>query len=76
MGGLDMAFPLRLDEKQDATLNSFLASSGHATKSKAIIWLIENAERLIESDKKLNDITDAYERKQMAEELISSLLTR
>lgn len=69
-----MAFPLRLDENKEKCLESFMAASGHATKSKAIFWLIENAERLIESDKKLNDITDAYERKRIADDLISSLL--
>lgn len=71
-----MAFLLRPNESQDKCLNSFMELTGHATKSKAIFWLIENAERLIESDKKLNDITDAYERKQMADDLISSLLAR
>jgi len=71
-----MAITLRLDENQEKYLSKFMDSSYHSTKSKAVLWLIENAERLVESDKKLNAITDAHERKTSAENLLSDLLTR
>lgn len=71
-----MAFPIRPNEEQNKILESFVSTSGHATKSKAILWLIENAQRLVDSDKTLTDIKNAHERRSAADNLISELLTR
>ncbi len=71
-----MAITIRLDEQQEILLGSFMENSGHATKSKSVLWLIENAERLIAADEKLNAITVAYERQQAESDLIAKLLTR
>lgn len=71
-----MAITLRPTEEHDKKLDAFMAEQGHATKSKALLWLIDNAERLVESDKRLNAISEAYERQQRATEMLSDLLPR
>lgn len=55
-----MAFNLRLNEKQDDLLVSFMGKKEFATKSKAIIWLIENADYLLDSSSSLEDVKKVY----------------
>lgn len=71
-----MAISLRPDEEQDRKLKAFMTANGHKTKNKALIWLIENSERLIESDKILNAIADARKQKLYADEMLANHLHR
>ncbi len=70
-----MAITLRTDTQQDEALENFMKLKGHATKSKAILWLIENGLNLCESHEKLNAITEGYERIAAEKEMIAELLS-
>ena len=68
-----MAITIRLTEEQETTLESFMASSDNATKSKAVIWLIENAERLCKNDKTLCSLVMAERKKTEALEQLKDV---
>lgn len=69
-----MAITLRTEKNQDEALREFMELKGHATKSKAILWLIENGLSLCESHEKLNAISEGYERIAAEKKMIAELL--
>lgn len=71
-----MAITLRTDESHDKALAKFMSKQGHATKNKAVIWLIENAELLTKSYETLNDIKEANERRAAEEKKIAKLFAQ
>lgn len=50
-----MAITLRFTDEQEQTLARVLQLTGQSTKSKAIMFLIENAESLLESQQLMKD---------------------
>ncbi|QYJ87856.1 hypothetical protein K0I73_09445 [Shewanella mesophila] len=51
-----MAITIRLNEKQEQQLQEAMKLTGEATKSKTILYLIENAKRHITDRKELNEL--------------------
>lgn len=54
-----MAITLRPSESQDKELLVFMDNQGYATKNKALAWLMENANRLVENDKIMGEMIKA-----------------
>ncbi|MGI2119410.1 hypothetical protein [Shewanella baltica] len=52
-----MAITLRLDDEQEEKLQKLMEAIGEATKSKAIIYMIENGEKLISIRKEYNELS-------------------
>lgn len=71
-----MAITLRTDENHDKALAKFMSAQGHATKNKAVLWLIENAELLTKSHETLNAIKESHERSAAEEKKIAKLLSQ
>ena len=71
-----MAITLRTNEDHDKALNNFMSKQGHATKNKAVLWLIENAEVLMKSHETLNAIKESHERTAAEEKKIAKLLSQ
>ena len=67
-------FTIRATEEQDKALEAFMSENDFSTKSKAVLWLIENSSKLRESRERLNAIKVSHERMAQEKELIALLL--
>ncbi|TVL11310.1 hypothetical protein AYI92_21075 [Shewanella xiamenensis] len=52
-----MALTIRLTDEQEEKLQKLMEATGEATKSKAIIYMIENGEKLIKARQEYNELT-------------------
>ncbi|WP_434951832.1 hypothetical protein ACRWQL_01090 [Shewanella sp. HL-SH4] len=66
-------FTIRADEKQEKALDSFMEKSNFAAKTKAVLWLIENAERLVKNDEILCELVKAEREKNKAIEKLKNV---
>ena len=69
-------FTIRATEEQDKALEAFMSENDFSTKSKAVLWLIENSSKLRESRERLNAIKVSHERMAQEKELIALLLSQ
>jgi ABC-type phosphate/phosphonate transport system substrate-binding protein len=51
-----MAMVLRLNEEQEKKLEELMIEVGEATKSKAIIYMIENSKEILRNDRVYKEI--------------------
>ncbi len=52
-----MALTIRLTDEQEEKLQKLMEATGEATKSKAIIYMIENGEKLIRTRQEYNELS-------------------
>lgn len=52
-----MAITIRLTDEQEKMLQRVMKQTEQATKSKAIIYMIENGEKLIKTRKEYNELS-------------------
>ncbi|MEL4257703.1 hypothetical protein AAEH95_21545 [Shewanella xiamenensis] len=68
-----MAMVLRLNEEQEKKLEELMKEVGEATKSKAIIYMIENSKEILKNNKIYNEIVKLEEEIKEAERKIAKL---
>lgn len=64
-------FTIRATEEEEEALQEFMEAKGFASKSKAVIWLIENGLNLCESHEKLKYISENKEVIETEEKIIA-----
>lgn len=70
-----MAITLRLSEEQEAQLQVMMEQTGQATKSKAILYMIENSKEILKNDAAFRAIKGLEEEIKIAEKKIAKLKT-
>lgn len=68
-----MAMVLRLNEEQEKKLEELMKEVGEATKSKAIIYMIENSKEILKNNRVYKEIMQLEEEIREAEKKISKL---
>ncbi|WAX22041.1 hypothetical protein spd_00009 [Shewanella phage Dolos] len=68
-----MAMVLRLNEEQEAQLNELMKDIGEATKSKAIIYMIENSKEILKNHKAFIELKELEAEIKEAEKKIERL---
>ncbi|MDH1316662.1 hypothetical protein N5C36_21570 [Shewanella xiamenensis] len=70
-----MAITLRLSEEQEAQLQEMMEQTGQATKSKAILYMIENSKEILKNDAAFRAIKTLEDEIKIAEKKIAKLKT-
>lgn len=68
-----MAMVLRLNEEQEKKLEELMKEVGEATKSKAIIYMIENSKEILRNNRVYKEIVNLEEEIKEAEKKIAKL---
>lgn len=68
-----MAMTLRLDEEQEKKLEELMKEVGEETKSKTIIYMIENSKEILKNNRIYKEILKLEEEIKEAEEKIKKL---
>lgn len=68
-----MAMTLRLDEEQEKKLEELMKEVGEETKSKTIIYMIENSKEILKNNRVYKEILKLEEEIKEAEEKIKKL---
>jgi ABC-type phosphate/phosphonate transport system substrate-binding protein len=68
-----MAMVLRLNEEQEKKLEELMKEVGEATKSKAIIYMIENSKEILRNNKVYKEIVRLEEEIKETEKKIAKL---
>ncbi|MCT8878646.1 hypothetical protein [Shewanella xiamenensis] len=68
-----MAMVLRLNEEQEKKLEELMKEVGEATKSKAIIYMIENSKEILRNNKVYKEIIRLEEEIKETEKKIAKL---
>lgn len=71
-----MAITLRLSEVQEALLQEMMEQTGQATKSKAILYMIENSKEMLKNDAAFREIQSYEEDIKVIEKKIAKLKAR
>ncbi|MCT8866960.1 hypothetical protein [Shewanella xiamenensis] len=70
-----MAITLRLSEEQEVQLQEMMEQTGQATKSKAILYMIENSKEILKNDAAFRAIKTLEDEIKIAEKKIAKLKT-
>lgn len=68
-----MAITIRLTEEQEAQLQEMMEQTGQATKSKAILYMIERSKEILKNDAAFKAIKALEEQIKTAEKEIAKL---
>ncbi|MEL4302587.1 hypothetical protein ACE02Z_13360 [Shewanella xiamenensis] len=70
-----MAITLRLSDEQEVQLQEMMEQTGQATKSKAILYMIENSKEILKNDAAFRAIKTLEDEIKIAEKKIAKLKT-